>query len=186
MTELLEITSRHTGTTVRLIASGEIDLATVSMLRRHASFHLAGRAEIVVLDLSAVSFIDSSGLQALLEAAENGGDRLRIIPSPPCLRLLDLAGVRGLLPLVDGDREASPSDLAAARGRALDRNDAENNVGPGHARSPSAPTKAPPGSRSLLPGPGGATRADVGAAAGRLLPSVHILRPERSLVDDVS
>jgi len=112
MTDLLHITSRRTGMTVRVIATGEIDLATVSMLRRHTSFYLADHAEIVVLDLSAVSFIDSSGLHALLQAAQDHGDRLRIIPSPACLRLFDIAGVRDLLPLIDAD---SPRGDAAAR-----------------------------------------------------------------------
>jgi anti-sigma B factor antagonist len=105
MTDLLQITSKRTGTTVRVIAAGEIDLATVSMLRRYTGFYLADHAEIVVLDLSAVSFIDSSGLHALLQAAEHHGDRLRIIPSRACLRLLDIAGLRDLLPLIDGDRQ---------------------------------------------------------------------------------
>jgi anti-anti-sigma factor len=112
MIDLLQITSKRTGTTVRVIATGEIDLATVSMLRRHTSFYLADHAEIVVLDLSAVSFIDSSGLHALLQATEDDGDRLRIIPSPACLRLFDIAGVRDRLPLID-DRQPPRSDAAA-------------------------------------------------------------------------
>jgi anti-anti-sigma factor len=111
MIDLLQITSKRTGTTVRVIATGEIDLATVSMLRRHTSFYLADHAEIVVLDLSAVSFIDS-GLHALLQAAQDQGDRLRIIPSPACLRLFDIAGVRDRLPLID-DRQPPRSDAAA-------------------------------------------------------------------------
>jgi anti-anti-sigma factor len=113
MTDQLELTSKRTGTTVRVIASGEIDLATVSMLRRHTSFHLADSAEIVVLDLSAVSFIDSSGLHALLEAAQSHGDRLRIVPSPACLRLFEIAGIRDHLPLIDDDRQPPRADAAA-------------------------------------------------------------------------
>ncbi len=94
------ISSQCTGTTVRITVSGEVDIATATHLREHTSRQLAEPAELVVLDLTAVSFIDSTGLHALLDAAAQGGTRLRIVPSPVCLRLFDIAGVRDRLPLV--------------------------------------------------------------------------------------
>ena len=97
----LQINGRRTGTTVRITASGEIDIATAPRLREYASRHLADDAEIVVLDLTDITFIDSSGLHALLQAAAHEGNRLRIMPSPACLRLIDIASVRDRLPLID-------------------------------------------------------------------------------------
>jgi anti-anti-sigma factor len=99
--EHLELTVQRTGTTVRIIASGELDLATVSQLREHTSRQLGDSAEIVVLDLTAISFIDSSGLHALIEAAAQAPGRLRILPSPECQRLFDITGVGDRLPLID-------------------------------------------------------------------------------------
>jgi anti-anti-sigma factor len=94
------ISSQCTGTTVRITVAGELDIATATHLREHTSRPLAEPTELVVLDLTDVSFIDSSGLHALLDAAAQGDSRLRIVPSPVCLRLFDIAGVRDRLPLI--------------------------------------------------------------------------------------
>ena len=99
----LEISSQRTGTIVRIVAVGEIDLATASRLRDHTRFHLADHAEIVVLDLTQVTFLDSSGLYALLQTAQADPHRLRILPGAACLRLFDIAGVRDELPLLDAE-----------------------------------------------------------------------------------
>jgi len=102
MTDLLTITSERTGTTAHIAVSGELDIATVPGLRQHMTLHLfTDHAEIIVLDLSAVSFIDSTGLRTILDAADQDHDRLRIIPSPACLRLFEIAGVADRLPLID-------------------------------------------------------------------------------------
>jgi anti-anti-sigma factor len=102
----LALATESTGTTVRLIASGELDIATVPRLLALASRQLAVNPEFLLLDLSAISFIDSSGLKALLEAVRMYPDRLRILPSAACLRLFELTGVGGLLPLIEGERPA--------------------------------------------------------------------------------
>lgn len=97
----LAITTQRTGTTVRIMVGGDLDLATAPDLRECLRGQLADHAEIVVLDLADVSFIDSSGLRVLLEAVSGDGGRLRIVPSATCLRLFDIAGVRDRLPLID-------------------------------------------------------------------------------------
>ena len=95
------IRSERTGTTVRIIVFGELDLSTAPQLREYTHRYLADHAEFVVLDLADISFIDSAGLHVLLGAVNQDGGRLRIIPSAACLRLFDIAGVRDLLPLID-------------------------------------------------------------------------------------
>lgn len=94
------ISSHSMGTTVRITVFGELDVATAPRLREYTSRQLAESAELVVLDLTDVSFIDSSGLQVLLRAAAHDDRRLRIVPSPVCLRLFDIAGVHDRLPLI--------------------------------------------------------------------------------------
>ena len=95
------IRSERTGTTVRIMVSGELDLASAPGLREHVYGQLADHAEFVVLDLADISFIDSAGLHVLLGALNQDGGRLRIIPSAACVRLFDIAGVLDLLPLID-------------------------------------------------------------------------------------
>ena len=102
----LALASESTGTTARLILSGELDIATVPQLLEQTRRQLDKNPEFLVLDLSGVSFIDSSGLKALLEAVHMHPDRVRIVPSAACLRLFELTGVSDRLPLIDGDRPA--------------------------------------------------------------------------------
>ena len=57
-------------------ASGEIDIATAEAFGRELERALAGGAQSVVLDLEGVSFIDSTGLTALLKEIERSSGRL--------------------------------------------------------------------------------------------------------------
>lgn len=94
-------------TAVVVEISGEIDLASAPELRDGLiSLVAAGRAEIVV-DGSGVEFIDASGINVLLDAADaarRAGGHLRLSrPSPSFRRLLDLLELNNALPV---DREA--------------------------------------------------------------------------------
>lgn len=85
----LEITVTDEGFRLK----GELDMATaddLSEVLRAA----AGRDEPLVLDLSGVSFIDSSGLRVLLEGAElsrGSGSLVIARPSAQVRRLLDIS-----------------------------------------------------------------------------------------------
>lgn len=96
-----QISDECSGTTMRIAVRGEIDLSNVQQFREHISAGLADDAEIVVLDLTEVSFIDSSGLNALLYAKAQDGSRLRVIPSPALLHLLAITGLHEHLPIID-------------------------------------------------------------------------------------
>ena len=68
MGELGIAVERQDGVT-RLDVAGELDLATAPALREAvAGLLAAGEALTLVLELSGVSFLDSSGLGALLQA----------------------------------------------------------------------------------------------------------------------
>ena len=74
----------------RLVLTGELDLDT--------SGGLAGD-DLIVVDTAAVTFIDSSGLRALLELGSTPGERVRFGPfSPSVERLVELTGTSQLLP----------------------------------------------------------------------------------------
>jgi len=75
---------------VRVIVSGEVDTSNAWELRealQHAAEHAAGGVEEV--DMCGVTFMDSSGLQALLEARAAAAGKLVIVESSlPVRRLL--------------------------------------------------------------------------------------------------
>jgi len=82
---------------VRVKVSGELDVAVIGRLQQRLD-SLARQGETVVLDLSELSFIDSSGLNVIvttLRQAEREGWELRVEPtmSSPVLRVVKLMGL---------------------------------------------------------------------------------------------
>jgi anti-anti-sigma factor len=86
--------------------SGELDVATAPTLDETLKQAEASDARAIVIDLTGVSFIDSTGLRALLEAdARDGANahpaRLQITGgSAQAQKLFKLAGVLDKLPFV--------------------------------------------------------------------------------------
>jgi len=81
---------------------GELDLATVPMLDRELRSASARGAMRVVVDLSGLEFIDSSGLHALLAARENATYALELTRGPAAVqRLFDLTGCTDLFRFLD-------------------------------------------------------------------------------------
>jgi len=89
---------------------GEIDLATCERLRDAIEPHL-GPAQTVVLDLSAVVFMDSSCLAVLVQArgrlTSDGGSLVLRNPSDAARRLLTLTQAEDL---IEADAEAHRPD----------------------------------------------------------------------------
>lgn len=92
-----------------IVIEGELDLASAPQLVDAISA-LPEVGEPVVLDLSSVTFVDSSGVRALLDAdriANEKGRKLAIFrPGVAVTRLLDLVDLRSQfteLDSVDGD-----------------------------------------------------------------------------------
>jgi anti-sigma B factor antagonist len=86
-----------------LALAGELDLGTADDVWPGLERLLATAAEAVVLDGTALEFVDSSGLRVLLRGAklaESEGTAFRVVaPHPVVQRVLDLAGVRDALDL---------------------------------------------------------------------------------------
>jgi anti-anti-sigma factor len=74
---------------LRVTLAGALDIATAPELL--ASVSRNGRGDYVILDLASVTFIDSSGLLALITIRERFGERLRIIRNRSAIRLFRLA-----------------------------------------------------------------------------------------------
>jgi anti-anti-sigma factor len=90
---------------VRVCAQGEIDLATAGGVRREIERCVASGYKRVMLDLRAVTFIDSTGVHLVIDAdtaARTGGWELEVIDAPgPVQRLFELTGLRDRLPFVE-------------------------------------------------------------------------------------
>jgi anti-anti-sigma factor len=84
-------------------ACGELDGATASSMRSVLDAAVAAPARCVVVDLSAVEFMDCSSLRPLRFAARSlraqGRDLVLRCPSVPVRRLLDITGTADELPL---------------------------------------------------------------------------------------
>jgi anti-anti-sigma factor len=103
---LLEVTTEAVEDARVLRVRGEVDLCSVDDLRAH--LELAERDGVPThLDLSAVTFMDSSGLHLLVDSwkrARVEGWQLAIVhPSPQVLRLLQVTCLDEVLPLVLDD-----------------------------------------------------------------------------------
>ena len=102
--EPLTINSERQGDTYRVAPAGELDIATAGLLERELATVAASDAATIVLDLSGLSFIDSTGLRIVLDFSERCGGqdgRLGVIAGTPAVdRLLDIVGLRDRLPLI--------------------------------------------------------------------------------------
>jgi anti-sigma B factor antagonist len=82
---------------------GELDLLTARRVEEHIE-GAAAKSDCVVLDLSGLTFLDSSGITALLrllECSQRDGWRLALVPGPYAVqRPLAIAGVEDRLPFL--------------------------------------------------------------------------------------
>src|SRR4051795_7692172 len=88
--------------------TGEFDMAIAGLVRQRLGAHMD--ADEVILDLSQVTFIDSTGLGVIAQANRvlNSGEvrRLRVIGDhPPVLAMFEAAGLADLL---EPDRRTRP------------------------------------------------------------------------------
>ena len=93
------------GTDVHVTVVGEIDAASAAPLKRRLEEVIESTSGAVVLNMSGVSFIDSTGLSALLNLRQHLAERHRTLTlrdvSAPTRQLLKLTGLGTMLG-VDG------------------------------------------------------------------------------------
>jgi anti-anti-sigma factor len=102
--EQLSIRSERQGGTAVVAPAGELDIATAGLLEQALAVAAASDAPQIILDLSGLTFMDSTGLRIVLDFNERcGGEhgRLGVIAGAPAVeRLLDIVGLRERLPLI--------------------------------------------------------------------------------------
>jgi anti-anti-sigma factor len=90
---------------------GEWDLAQRDVARDAVREALEWRPECLVLDLSRLTFIDSSGVHALIDTSERcagQGTRCVVIPGRRAVqRVFDVCGVTAILPFAADNRGVS-------------------------------------------------------------------------------
>jgi anti-anti-sigma factor len=99
-----EIRRELTDGTARLTVSGELDLATVPQLKAEVQTALRTTQRLLI-DLSGLTFVDSSGLSLLIklnERANSEGWTLRLTrPSGKTFSVFTITGADANLPFID-------------------------------------------------------------------------------------
>ncbi len=115
----LEIVVHEQGTTITIELAGEWDLAGVPAVRPRIEHALSARPERVVLDLSRLAFMDSSGLHATIELAHRLAAQniaLAIVPGSPAIqRLFDITGLTERLVFIPRATGSPPAPSGASR-----------------------------------------------------------------------
>ena len=108
--DLLRVTVQPLEDARLIRVAGELDMSSAPALEHELE---AARDDAVtaVLDLSDVTFMDSTGLHLLLEASRSAGradwSLLIVRPSKAVQRLIEISHTRGLLTLVEPTAERS-------------------------------------------------------------------------------
>jgi len=95
---------------VTLRVTGEIDMSTAPSVHEAAVGAIRHHPTLDI-DLSAVTFMDSSGLHMLLatkQLAERRGGHVRLLhPTPSVMRVLEVTGVDGMFEIETDDSPAT-------------------------------------------------------------------------------
>lgn len=100
MSAPLHIAVERDGFRTVVRCAGEIDHSSAVDLTRTLGDAMGSEAAELVLDLTEVGFIDSTGLHAVIlgaTSAEAVGMRFTVVPSEPVERLLELSGLRDIV-----------------------------------------------------------------------------------------
>ena len=102
----LKVSTRSQGSITIMSLGGEIDLYTAPRLHGELVSVLSGDSPVqVVVDLSAVEFCDSTGMNVLLaahrRAREQGGDLELAAPPPAIRKILHVTGLESVFTVLD-------------------------------------------------------------------------------------
>jgi anti-anti-sigma factor len=101
----LEISPNRAGDEYSITVAGELDLATCDMLLNGLASALGSDARKIVLDLRELTFMDSTGLRAIVGAEREARDQnkeLVILRGPSAVqRVFEITGLESKLPFAD-------------------------------------------------------------------------------------
>jgi anti-sigma B factor antagonist len=103
--EILEIETQNRDGLVHVLLRGELDLSTVNKVQDELRRIEAASPTILVLDLSKLTFLDSTGLRCLVSAdqrARDEGRRVVLVRGPdPVQRVFSITRLEERLEMVD-------------------------------------------------------------------------------------
>jgi anti-anti-sigma factor len=110
MAPTLDIESHPLDGGVELVLTGELDISSVSQLRDELRRLRTAEVPLVRLDISALEFVDSTGLRSLLVAARDArvhGWKLALTRAPAHVQqMFELTRTEDVLPFEDRPPEA--------------------------------------------------------------------------------
>jgi anti-anti-sigma factor len=111
--EILEIETQQRDGLAHVVLRGELDLSTVSKVQEELQRVEADAPPVLVLDLSKLTFLDSTGLRCLVTADQRARDadrRLVLVRGPdPVQRVFSITRLEERLEMVD-DASAVTAD----------------------------------------------------------------------------
>jgi anti-anti-sigma factor len=103
--EILEVTTQDSGGQVTISLKGELDLSSVGKVEDELERVEATGPSLLILDLSQLTFLDSTGLRAVVtahERARENGRRLVIVRGPDAVqRVFSITRLEERLEMVD-------------------------------------------------------------------------------------
>jgi anti-anti-sigma factor len=110
--EILEIDTEKRDGLVHVMLRGELDLSSVNKVHDELRRVEADAPRVVLLDLSKLTFLDSTGLRCLVTAdqrARDEGRRLVLVRGPdPVQRVFSITRLEERLDMVDDASAVSP------------------------------------------------------------------------------
>jgi anti-sigma B factor antagonist len=110
--QILEIETEVADGLVRVALKGELDLSTVGKVEEELESLEAGGAKLIVLDMSRLTFLDSTGLRCLVTAdqrAREAGRRLVLVRGPDAVqRVFTITRLEERLEMVDDAASVTP------------------------------------------------------------------------------
>ena len=102
---ILEVETEERDGLVRIALRGELDLSTVGRVQEELERAESSRPPLIVLDLGSLSFLDSTGLRAIVTAdqrARDQGRRVAIVRGPDSVdRVFSITKLGDRLEIVD-------------------------------------------------------------------------------------
>ena len=124
--EVLHVEVSHpTGGVVLMVLAGELDLVSAGQLQSRIADVDLEESTHVVIDLAGLDFVDSTGINALLQSVRNiearGASAALAAPGPVTRRVFEIARVEQLVHIEDDRKRAlawrpGPLDGASAAG----------------------------------------------------------------------
>jgi anti-sigma B factor antagonist len=110
MDEVFDVSQETTNRYCVVTVAGEVDMATAPSLRDRLNEAIDDGTPLLVVDLSSVTFIDSTGLGVLIGASKrvgvtDGALRL-VIAEPRILKLFEITGLMDLFTIVSSRERA--------------------------------------------------------------------------------